>query len=82
MMVFTTLFIALIIMAVLYYCFVRNIPWAIPSYIIMVAVGITCLFPGDVHFRYVGIEIIGFGCLLVWNHHNFIKSNNKQSENA
>jgi hypothetical protein len=82
MMVFTTLYIAVVIMTVLYFCFVRNIPGAMPSYIIMLAVGITCLFPGDDHFRYVGFEIIGLGCLLVWYHHNVIKSDNKQSENT
>ena len=72
MMIFTTLFIAVIIIAILYYFIVRNLPWAIPSYIIMVAVGVLCFFPGDVHFRYIGIEVIGLGCLLVWYHHTFL----------
>ena len=82
MMVFTTLFIAVIIMAILYYFIIRNIPWDIPAYIIMVSVGVLCFLPGDVHFRYVGIEVIGLGCLLVWYHHKFIKPNKKAHQNA
>ena len=82
MMVFTTLFVAALIMAILYYFIVRNISWAIPSYIIMVAVGILCFIPGDVHFRYIGIEVIGFGSLLVWYHHKFIKSGKLAPENS
>jgi membrane protein required for beta-lactamase induction len=75
MMVFTTLFIAIIIIALLYYFLIRNIPWVIPSYLLVIFVGILCFIPGDVHFRYVGIEIIGFGSLVVWHHYNKIKEN-------
>lgn len=73
MMVFTTLFMAAIIILVLYFLVIRFIPWAGLSYVLVVGVGIACLFPGDVHFRYVGVEVIGLGSLLVWAHYQFIR---------
>ena len=73
MMVFTSLFIAVIVITGLYFLVVRITPWPAVSYLIMIAVGIACLIPGDVHFRYIGIEVAGFGSLLVWVHYQFIR---------
>ena len=82
MMVFTTLFIAVTILAGMYFLLIRLIPWAWLSYILVVGVGIACLIPGDVHFRYVGIEILGFGWLLVWLHHKFFKPKQEAKRKA
>ena len=48
MMIVTTLFVAAIIVAGLYFLAVRFIPWPGVSYALMIAVGVACLFPGDV----------------------------------
>jgi xanthosine utilization system XapX-like protein len=72
MMVFTTLFAAGIIIGILY-SIVRVIPWAFLSYAIMVIVGVVCLMQGTVHLIYIGLEVIGLGCLVVWYHYKFIK---------
>ena len=77
MMIVTTLFVAAIIIAGLYFLAVRFIPWPGLSYALMIAVGIACLLPGDVHFRYIGIEVAAFGCMLVWMHHQFIRKPNQ-----
>lgn len=70
MMIYTTVPIALIIVVVLYYFFIRHIPWVTLSYTIIIAVGILCFLSGNVHFMYIGIEIIGLGCLVVWYNHD------------
>ena len=51
---------------------VRFLPRPAISYALMIAVGIVCLLPGDVHFRYIGIEVAAFGSLLVWLHYQYI----------
>ncbi len=73
MMVFTTLFIAAIILAALYFVALRRIPWPWPwlGYTLVVVIVVLCVMPGDVHFRYVGIEVAGLGALVVWAHHHF-----------
>ncbi len=81
MMIFTTLIVAAIIVAGLYFLAIRFIPWPSLSYALMVAVGVTCLFPGDVHFRYIGIEVAALGCLVVWIHYRFIQKPVAQSAN-
>lgn len=73
MMVFTTLFVAAIIILLLYFLVIRFIPWPAVSYVLMVGVGVACLIPGDVHFRYIGVEIIGLGNVLVWAHYQYIR---------
>jgi hypothetical protein len=73
MMIVTTLFAAAIIVAMLYFLAIRFIPWPGASYALVVFVGVACLFPGDVHFRYVGLEVIALGSLLVWFHHQYIR---------
>ena len=70
MMLLTTLFIALIVIAAIYFTVVRNLRWPVLSYVLMVSVGIPCLF-GGVHFAYIGIEIAILGSLIVWLHHRF-----------
>jgi hypothetical protein len=71
MMVFTIIFVATIIIGALYFLVVRSIPWPTVSYILMVGVGIACLFLGNVHFMFIGIEVAGLGSLLVWIHFQF-----------
>jgi len=77
MMVFTTLFIAVIIVAGLYFV-IRFIPWPSLSYALVGAVGIACFIPGDVHFRYVGIEVLGLGILVVWFHYRIVRKDGAQ----
>ena len=73
MMVFTTIFIAAIVIAAVYFVAVRRIPWPILSYALMLSVGGLCFLPGGVHFAYIGIEVIGLDLLLVWLHYRFTK---------
>lgn len=68
MLVFTTLFIAALVIVILWFVALRHIRHAWLGYAIVLAVGVACFFLGSVHFVYIGIEIIFFGCLLVWLH--------------
>jgi len=70
MMVFTTLFMAAIVIAALYFIAVRYIKWPVVSYALMVVVGFACLF-GGVHFAYIGIEVAVLGSLTVWLHYRY-----------
>lgn len=79
MMIVTTLFVAAIIIAGLYFLAIRFIPWPSLSYALMVAAGIACLVPGGVHFTYIGIEVVAFGILLVWVHYQYIRKPVTQS---
>lgn len=72
MMLFTTVFIAALVIAAVYFLLVRFIPWRIVSYCIMLVAGIAFLLLGSVHFIYVGIEVIAFGCLLVRIHYKHL----------
>ena len=80
MMVFTTLFLAAIILVPLYFVALRRIPWPWLGYTLVVVIGVLCVIPGDVHFRYVGIEVAGLGALVVWARHHF--KNRKSSVEA
>jgi hypothetical protein len=71
MMVFTTLFIAVILVALLSLLFWQAWCPAWGGYAASVIVGVACLFSGGVHFTYIGIEVIGLGCLVVWLRHRF-----------
>ena len=71
MMVFTTLFIAVIIVLVLWFLILRSLQHAWPGYVLVAAAGIACFVFGSVHFVYIGIEVIGLGCLVVWLRHTF-----------
>jgi drug/metabolite transporter (DMT)-like permease len=73
MMLFTTLVIAAMIIAAVYFGAVRFIPWPMISYLLMVVVGVACLLPGDVHFRYIGIEVAALGSLVVWLYYHLIR---------
>jgi drug/metabolite transporter (DMT)-like permease len=73
MIIFTTLLVAAITVAALYFLVVRFLPWQGISYGLMIIVGVVCLFPGDLHFRYIGFEIAALGCLMVWIHHQFLR---------
>ena len=73
MMIFTTMVVAAVIVAGLYFLLIRFIRWPGLSYVLMVAVGIACLLPGDIHFRYIGIEVAALGTLVVWLHYQFIR---------
>lgn len=71
MMVFTTLFVACLILAVLSLVVLRKWcpPWA--AYLLVAITGVACLLFGSVHFVYIGIEVIALGSLLVWLRHRF-----------
>ena len=78
MTLLTTLYIATIIILGAYLLVKRLIPWPPLSYFIIIAFGVACLLQGDVHFRYIGIEIAGAGSLLVWVHYQFIQKLEKR----
>lgn len=71
MMVLTTMFIALIVLALLWFLVLQRLPWALVSYGVVVIAGIGCLLFGSVHFVYIGLEVIGFGFLSVWLRYRF-----------
>lgn len=72
MMVFTTLFIAAILIAAIYFTVIRRLKWPAISYVLMISIGAVCLF-GGVHFAYIGIEVAILGSLVVWLHYRFWK---------
>lgn len=80
MMVFTTLFIAGLVLAILYFVVLRTIPWPWLGYVIVVGVGVACMVLGDVHFRYIGIEVVVIGVFVVWTHHHFKRRRTGTSE--
>ena len=77
-MLLTTLYIAAIIILGAYVCIIHYIPWPPLSYFIILGIGVACLLPGDVQYRYIGIEIAGAGSLLVWVHYKFIQKLEKR----
>lgn len=68
MMIFTTLFIAAIVIAAVYFTAIRRLKWPAVSYALMVGIGAACIF-GGVHFAYIGIEIAILGSFVVWLHY-------------
>ena len=77
MMVFTTAFIAVIIVGLLYVVFIRFLPWRNVSYGVVAIAGFLCILDGTVHFTYIGLEVIALGSCVVWLHFNRKRSNNK-----
>ncbi len=73
MMVFTTMFVSVIILGLLYYFLIRYLPWAVLGYIVVAGVAVLCFMSGTVHFSYIGIEILGFGSAVVWWHFRKIR---------
>ena len=71
MMVFTTTFLAVAILALLYFVAIRWIVSSAVAYGLIGVVGLLCLLFGSVHFVYVGVEILAFGTFLVWAHHRW-----------
>ena len=71
MMIFTTLFVAAIVIAALYFVVVRPLRWPMVGYLVMMTSGVACFFIGSVHFAYIGIEIAALGSLLVWLHNQY-----------
>ncbi len=79
MMFFTTMVVAAIIVVGLYYLLIRFVRWPGLSYALMIGVGIVCLLPGDVHFRYIGFEVAALGSLVVWLHYKFVRKPTAQN---
>ena len=71
MMVFTTLFIAITIIGVLWFSMLQRLRQAWTGYVLVLAAGIACFLFGSVHFVYIGIEVIGLGCLIVRLRHTY-----------
>ncbi len=71
MMLLTTGAIAAICLILLWFIFLQRIRWAWLSYTLVVILGAAFIASGAVHFVYIGIEIIGFGCAIVWWQHRF-----------
>jgi hypothetical protein len=71
MMVFSTLFIAVIVIGVLWFLLLQRLRQAWMGYVLVLAAGIACFLFGSVHFVYIGIEVIGLGCLVVWLRHTY-----------
>lgn len=69
MLIFTTMFIAVIVIVALWYVVLRRLRQAWVSYLIVLIVGAAFTILGDMHFIFIGIEIIFFGCALVWLRH-------------
>lgn len=66
MMVLSTLLIAVLVLAVLWFFILRRIPWRWASYLIVLLVAALFIWSGTVHFVYTGIEVAALGCFLVW----------------
>ena len=77
MMVFTTAFAAVIIVGLLYVCFIRFLPWRNVSYAVVAIAGFLCILDGTVHFTYIGLEVIALGWCVVRFHFNRKSPNNK-----
>ena len=71
MMVFTTMFIAVVVLALLWFIILQRLPWPLAGYAVVAIAGVACFLFGSVHFVYIGVEILGFGGLLVWLRHRF-----------
>ena len=71
MIVLTTMFITVIVLALLWFLLLQRLPWSWAGYIVVLLSGATFLWFGTVHFAYIGIEIAAFGCLLIWSRHRW-----------
>ncbi len=65
MMVFTTLFLAVLTLAILWFAVFKVAPWKPVRYVIVLIVAGLFIWTGSVHFVYTGIEVAVFGLLLV-----------------
>ena len=66
MMILSTLFVAVLVVAVLWFLVLRRIPWRSAAYLIVLLVAALFIWSGSVHFVYTGVEVAALGCLLVW----------------
>ena len=66
MMAFTTLIIAVPLVAILYFALFTRIKWDWISYLIVTAAGIGWFFTQSVHGAYIGAEIIIIGWFWIW----------------
>ena len=82
MMIFSTLSIAAILIAVLYFIVIRRLRWPLAAYGIIALTGGGCLFAGSVHFAFIGIEVLGLGSFLVWLHFRFWRKDLVESLNS
>ena len=66
MMILTTLSIAALALALLWFFVLKNIPWRWAGYLVVLVVAALFIWSGSVHFVYTGVEVAALGCLLVW----------------
>ncbi|CAB1274536.1 hypothetical protein [Candidatus Nitrosacidococcus tergens] len=65
-MLFSTLILASIVVSLLWFSILQKLESPKIGYFIVILVGITFLYRSPVHSIYIGIEIMGLGCLVVW----------------
>ena len=66
MMILSTLLIAVLVLAVLWFVLLRRVPWRWASYLVVLFVAASFVWAGSVHFVYTGVEVAALGCFLVW----------------
>ncbi|WP_096526379.1 hypothetical protein [Candidatus Nitrosoglobus terrae] len=68
-MIFSTVILAIIVVSLLWFLILQKLNHPGFSYFIVIAVGVALLYHGSVHSIYIGIEVMGLGCLVVWAKH-------------
>lgn len=66
MMAFTTLFIAVPIVIIIYLLIIKKVKKPIISYLVVLVVGVLFMFGRVLHLIYIGLEIIIIGFIVVW----------------
>jgi hypothetical protein len=79
MLVITTMFLAALVLALLYFFVIRRWTSPLPGYVAVAMIGVLCLLGGSLHLIYVGVEILVFGVLLIVAHQRWWKSATKES---
>ncbi len=74
MMLLSTLASAAALSAVVYFLFIRFVPWAAASYAFVLIIAYAFFYTGSVHLVLVGVFTLALGCLLVWCHHKWWRS--------
>ena len=71
MMAFTTLFIAVPIVIIIYLLIIKKVKKPIISYLVVLIVGVLFMFGRVLHLIYVGLEIIIIGFIVIWIKNTF-----------
>ncbi|CAH9016143.1 hypothetical protein [Candidatus Nitrosacidococcus sp. I8] len=65
-MLLSTLILASIVVSLLWFSILEKLKSSKIGYFIVILVGIAFLYRSPVHSIYIGIEIMGLGCLVIW----------------